>query len=727
AAGMKKTGSPMNVRTKIFLLLSAVLLCSIMLYVWVYARIDQQRLNERFKQRAKHTEYAFKAEQNSTEMRMLQIATFVAHDQEVQQLFLLGKHAVELEGGGAGGELASQVRNALFEHVRQSQKVLAEQFGFRQLQFLFGPGAISFLRVHRPEKFGDQMGQVRSTVVVANAKQQNTMGFETGRSAAGLRGVTPVYAFDGVTRKKVHVGSLEAGTSFSTMLSLFHQNRPWLNMSVLLSQEHIQANLSPHIFDKISKENQIIKGFYVEGTTSSAIKDFLARNDFSRIMTEPGHHLIRDGEIPFSVTSFLLRDFLGETDPAQPDAGVVIIWRDVSAEIAAYHNNVRNLILYGIMLFVLIELLMFYGLKLMTQGLQTELEQTREQEVASEHARLIAEESSRLKTQFLSNMSHELRTPMNAIMGLGQLLSDSSLDNRQRGFMDKINLSSRHLLNLINEILLVAEVDAQTTEELEHESYSPTQLVNRMVEKFTAKAKDQGVHLKTEIAAGLPDQVDGYFSQMEQVLGQLLGNAIKFSHDGDVTLSLKLLDQDSDSVILEYAVSDQGIGISAEQQQQIFESFYQGDGSKTRDYGGTGLGLTIAQKICHQLGSDITVESTLGQGSRFSFQQKYKILAEGSVRSSVATNETVIAMAEEENVAAQALGTLSEIEKLLQRLEEPLTKMQPQPCQDIATELKEKQWPESLAAEIEELTGLISKYRFVEAQEVVVRLQELIL
>ncbi len=697
-----------------------------MSYVWVYARLDQQRLMAGLSQRAEQATFAFKAELDSTELRMLQIATVVAHDPKVQQLFLLGKKAVEMEGGGAGGNLSAQVRQALFDHVQEKQKVLAEEFGFRQLLFHLGPGSLSFLRVHRPEKFGDRLDKVRYTVVTANGEQKSTVGFETGRILSAIRGVIPVYAFDGSAKEKVHVGALDAGTSFASMLSLFHKNRPWLNAAVLLSREHLQTNIWPDFFDQMVKEHPFVKGFRIEGTTSSKIKAFLARNDFSKILTDPGHHLLQYGENLFSFTSFSLRDFHGETDPTQPDAGVVIIWRDVSTEIAAYHNNVRKLILYGLILFVLIELLMFYGLKLMTKGLQVELEQTRKHDAASENARLVAEESSRLKTEFLGNMSHELRTPMNAIMGLGQLLSDTPLDNRQQNFITKINHSSKKLLNLINEVLLIAEVDTQPAEALISESYSPTQLLNQSIEKFADQAKAKGVNLKVDFSAGVPSLVNGHPAQLEQILSQLLGNAIKFSQGGEVTLSLRRLDQSGDSVVLEYAVSDQGIGIPAEQQQQIFQSFYQVDGSKTRANGGTGLGLTIAQKICRQLGGNITVESALGQGSRFSFQLKYKTFAKDSEGSIAGINE-VISAAKTEHDVVQVMGTISEIDQLLQRLDGPLAKMQPKLCQDIGDALKTKQWPDNVSADIEKLTNMIFNYRFSEAREVVVRLKKVIL
>ena len=193
-----------------------------------------------------------------------------------------------------------------------------------------------------------------------------------------------------------------------------------------------------------------------------------------------------------------------------------------------------------------------------------------------------------------------------------------------------------------------------------------------------------------------------------------------------MTLSLRRLDQSGDSVVLEYAVSDQGIGIPAEQQQQIFQSFYQVDGSKTRANGGTGLGLTIAQKICRQLGGNITVESALGQGSRFSFQLKYKTFAKDSEGSIAGINE-VISAAKTEHDVAQVMGAISEIDQILQRLDGPLARMQPKLCQDIGDELKTKQWPDNVSADIEKLTNMIFNYRFSEAREVVVRLKKVIL
>jgi len=716
-----KSGIRMNVRLKIFLLLSLVLLGAIMLYVWVYSRMDHQRLMDEFKTSASQVEVVFKAEQKSAEMNMLQIATFVAHDQKVQQLFLLGKKAVELEGGGAGGELAGQVRQSLFEHVQASQKVLAERFGFRQLQFHFGPGSLSFLRIHRPEKFGDRMDKVRYTIVAANAEQKSTMGFETGRIFSGIRGVTPVYAIDSITQEKIHIGALEAGTSFSNLLALFHQTRPWFNTSVLLSREHLQANVWPEFLDGLTADNQFIKNFYVEGTTSSAIKKYLARDDFTEVLQSPGQHLLPVGKACYNFISFPLRDFRGETNPDIPAAGVIVVWEDVSAQVAAYHNRVYFLIFCGLLLFFTIEVLMYFALTLMTKQLQKELLETQKQEEEAERARLVAEESSRLKTQFLGNMSHELRTPMNAIMGLGQLLGETPLGQQQQSYIDKINISSKSLLTLIDEILLISDMDSQTKGPLSAESFNPKQLLERMKDNFTLKAKNNSVVLTVDYANQLPKiKVDGFPDQIEWALNQLIGNAIKFSRDSNVILSLSMLEQTEETTTLEFSVTDHGIGIAAEQQEQIFQPFYQGDGSRSRNYSGTGLGLTIAQKVCQQLGGELKLVSTLGQGSCFSFSLTFENATDFADDLPVLSAGSPAA----EPPSALPPGTITELVKILYQLEAPLSKLQAAPCQDLAISLKDTQWPEKLSESIEKLTSLIEQYRFVEAQKILLQLKE---
>ncbi|MEE4254055.1 MAG: ATP-binding protein [Desulfuromusa sp.] len=706
----------MRVQHKTYLLLSLILLCSISSYVWVYSQLEHQRLIKELDTLAAQSETAFKTDLDATEMRMLQIVTVIANDQKVQQLFLLGKQSVALEGGNGGGEFSAQVRASLFEYLQKSQTVLAKQFGFRQLHFHLGPGSLSFLRVHQPEKFGDRMDNIRYTVVVANAEQKNTTGFETGRVVSGIRGVAPVYAFDGVTKKQVHVGALEAGTSFTNMLSLFQNRRPGLNAAVLLSKNHMEGTVWPEFLEKLTTENQFANGYYIEATTSPKIRGFLTSNT----LLTPSQNMLQDGDKYLYFTSFPLRDFHGERNPEVPDAGVVVLWKDVSHQISGYHDQVAFLIFYSILLFLAIEVLMYFALNLVTGQLQKELRKTQRLETESEKKRLVAEESSRLKTDFLSNMSHELRTPMNTIMGLGQLLGETTLDQQQQKYIDKINLSSKSLLTLIDEILMISDMDAQGMGPLLAENFNPKQLLERVKDNFALKAKNNGVTLTVDFPDQVPSQVEGFPDQIEWALNQLVGNAIKFSPNSHVILSLALHEQTEKTSTLEFSVTDHGVGIAEKQQELIFQPFYQGDGSRTRHYGGTGLGLTIAQKVCHQLGGELKIKSTLGQGSCFSF-----CLTFTNVTRSAADKPVVpVDPPETQPPSTLLLGSTTELVKILHQLEGPLSKLQAIPCQKIVLSLKDKRWPENLSESVEKLSSLIEQYRFIEAQKVVQQLKE---
>ncbi|SEA38349.1 Signal transduction histidine kinase [Desulfuromusa kysingii] len=710
----------MNVRLKIFLLLSLVLLSAMTTYVWFYSLMDHQRLLDEFKTAASEAEDAFRGEQQATEINMLQIATFIAQDQKVQQLFLLGKKAVALSGGSTGDELANQVRQSLLEYVQGSQQILADKFGFRQLHFHFEPGSLSFLRVYHNERYGDRMDNIRFTVVAANAEQKDITGFETGRIVSGIRGVAPMYATDSISHERIHLGALEAETSFATTLSRFHSARPSQEVAVLLTKEHLETNLWPEFLDKLLKQRPFIKGYRVEGTTSPAIEKYLTHKSFSETILSSGQHLLQDGESSYNVISFPLRDFHGEQDSTVADAGLVVVWQEVSDKIAAFHDHVAFLIFYGALLFIVIEVLMYYALKLVTTQLQQELLKTQKKEVKTQQARLVAEESSRSKTEFLNNMSHEIRTPMNTIMGLGRLLSETSLNQQQQNYIDKINLSSKDLLSLIDDILLIANMESQSVAALAVEEFNPEKLLRRVVDNFSRKAKNNDVALHVNLSSQLPHSLEGSPKQIEWALNQLIENALKFNSGHDVVLSLQLLEQNNNTATLEFAVTDKGIGIADTQKEKIFQPFYQGDGSKTRAYGGTGLGLTIVQKICQQLGGELTLESTLGHGSRFSFCLTFQ----KSVTTTIDHPVTSENLPQEEISSALPLGDISELVTIIHQLEEPLHQLQAISCQKIALSLADRQWPAPLNRQVQMLRNLIQEYRFIEAQTALQRLKQ---
>jgi PAS domain S-box-containing protein len=258
-------------------------------------------------------------------------------------------------------------------------------------------------------------------------------------------------------------------------------------------------------------------------------------------------------------------------------------------------------------------------------------------EVELKKAKADAESASQTKSDFLASMSHEIRTPMHAIMGIADLLAKTTLSSQQDKYVQIFRRAGDNLLNLINDILDLSKVEALQLE-LERTGFSLSDLLEKVTEMVEVRAEEKGLALVCEISPNVPNDLVGDPTRLRQVLLNLIGNAIKFTESGEVSIRVTPDEDVSVPTALRFTVSDTGVGIPGEKLGRVFDRFTQVDSSTTRRFGGSGLGLTISKRLVELMGGRISVESTVEKGSVFSFVVPFEIRAEAPVRAILSGN-----------------------------------------------------------------------------------------
>lgn len=270
------------------------------------------------------------------------------------------------------------------------------------------------------------------------------------------------------------------------------------------------------------------------------------------------------------------------------------------------------------------------GMLIGVLGVSRNITERKQMEKNLREAKVAADSANRAKSQFLANMSHEIRTPLNGILGMSQLLGMTELTQEQQEYVAALQLSGKNLLSLISDILDLSKIEAGKTA-LEWSEFSLRQCLNDVFMMQKPAAFEKRLALDMDIAKDIPFLLVSDQLRIKQILHNLLGNAVKFTREGNVTVTAQLLERYDSAVLIQITICDTGIGIAPENRDNIFKPFTQEDGSISRKYGGTGLGLTISRRLTELLGGTISVESTPGAGSCFTVTLPFAIGSETAI------------------------------------------------------------------------------------------------
>jgi diguanylate cyclase (GGDEF)-like protein len=360
-------------RSRVFILVSIAIALIDGILVYSNNIMAARTLDRTLEEEGNRLQSSFNLIIDRTYSNMLGMATFIANNPDVVDLFDLGIQAAREEGGGAGGPKTAELRNRLNQEVEQSWHQVQRNFDVRQLHFHFGEDITSFLRVHSPDKFGDDLKDIRFTLVDTFNERKSRVGFETGRVYAGLRGALPLFSTDKESGEEKFLGTLEVGTSFATTLDII-DDRLGRGVGVLLRRDHVNDTMWPDFVEKRFPEKLDFCSCVIEAESREGLRDVIniAANQGVNIL-ENGTDVFEMDDAYYTITRFGLRDYLGDRDADRADVGTIVFWADANEQIKAHHRGQLFNVIFGFAAFLLIEVIIYLGFRFALVRLEQEV------------------------------------------------------------------------------------------------------------------------------------------------------------------------------------------------------------------------------------------------------------------------------------------------------------------------------------------------------------------
>lgn len=509
--------------------------------------------------------------------------------------------------GGASYQKKSQLRGQLYQQISPVYQRL-KQLQFRQLHFHTAK-SISFLRFHRLEHFGDLLSAARKSVVLANKKRQPVHGFESGKHFQAFRNVFPI------SHQGKNLGTVEVSLSFNVILDkikqlmadhdyLFVMKKDYVFSSLYFTEDDIYQPLSinpDYVYEALDPQGQEYKEYITPSIQliHSAIQSRKA--EIQQRMAEENAFVLTQyiADTAYLIEFMPVKNIFGE------NRGYIIFY--------AHSDEIQELFH---------EFLLFIGIVLLfTLSIAYFIWKQYQFEKILVSAKQQAEQANLAKNEFLTNISHEIRTPLNGVLGIASILSKTSLDEKQRNLIELLQNSGENLLKVISDILDISKFQKNDFS-LNIEVFDLNNLLGNIESIFSEQFKQKKINFLIQRPTQMPSHhFNGDMERITQVLFNLLDNALKFTEQGYVILLVQPgSNSDENQVWMHFEVSDTGIGINPAYQEQLFQAFSQADGSITRKYGGTGLGLIISKKLASLMKGELSFESTPGLGSKFCFE-----------------------------------------------------------------------------------------------------------